>query len=254
MVLRGGGSGLLHPPLTQTVSPLAPTLMARTYMKNSTFRPRYSLRNFWDAITLGLLLLSTNVFSYLKTGFSPMTIFGSIFLLPLVVWVLHLLIRHIVFSPSSFYVEKYIWPSKRIKYSDIIDFGNIRIKTRNGDVILAGMSNAPELIEQFNKLMEQGKIDKDQIENKLVREEATLRKSILPAFAVSFLLSALVLYFWPYRHPVFNDGGIWLFLFGMLLTLLGIFLVVLLVVQWIIKKAGYRQIGVSRMEGHEVEK
>lgn len=167
-----------------------------------------------------------------------MTIFGLIVLVPFVVWVLHLLIRRIVFSQSTFYIEKYTWPSKRIKYSDVIDLGNTRIKTRNGDVILAGMSNAPELIEQFRELIEQGKINKGQIENKLVQEEATFRKSIIPALFVSFILWALVLYFWPYHHLIFNDGGIWQFLFGVLFLLVVIFLVVLLITQWLFKKAG----------------
>ncbi len=213
--------------------------MAKTHItKNSTFRPRYSFRNFWDVITLGLLLFSTVVFYYLKTSFSPMTIFGLIVLVPFVVWVLHLLIRRIVFSQSTFYIEKYTWPSKRIKYSDVIDLGYTSIKTRNGDVILAGMSNAPELIEQFRELIEQGKINKGQIENKLVQEEATFRKSIIPALFVSFILWALMLYFWPYHHLIFNDGGIWLFLFGVLFLLVVIFLVVLLITQWLFKKAG----------------
>ncbi len=214
--------------------------MAKTHMKNPTFKPRYSFRNFWDVITLGLLLFFSAVFFYLKTGFSPMTILDLIILVPFIVWVLHVLIRRIVFSQSTFYVERYTWPSKRIKYSDVLDLGKIRIKTRKGDVILAGISNAPELIEQFEELIEQGRIDKGQIEGKLVQEEATFRKSIIPASVVSFILWALALYLWPYHHPVFNKDGIWLLLFGILVSLPIIFLVVLLVTQLIIKKVGYR--------------
>jgi len=208
-------------------------------MKNSSFRPRYSFKSCWDVITLGFLLFSTIVFGYVKTGFSPITIFGLVIFIPFAIWVLHLLIRRIVFSRSTFYVERYAWPSKRIKYTDVLDIGNMKIKTRNGDVVLAGMANAPELVGKFKLLIEQNRIDQYQIENKTLQEEAVVRKSLIPALVVSFALWGLVLYFLPYHHPLFKNYGIWLFLFGISLSGLVIFLLVMRLTQWIIKKAGW---------------
>jgi hypothetical protein len=160
--------------------------MAKTQiMKKSIFRPRYSFKNFLDVITLGLLLFFTLAFSYLKKGLTPTNIFGWIFLGFFVVFILHFLIRRIVFSESTFYIERYFWSSKKIGYTDVIDLGNTKIKTRRGEISFAGMSNAPELLAQFTRLIEQGKIEQNQIENKVVVQETIFRKSIIPALVVT---------------------------------------------------------------------
>jgi hypothetical protein len=209
------------------------------FMKISIFRPRYSFKNFLDVITLGFLLFFALVFSYLKKGLTPTSIFGWIFLGFFVVFVLHFLIRRITFSQSIFCVERYFWPSKTIGYTDVIDLGKTKIKTRKGEISFAGMSNAPELLAQFTKLIEQGKIKQNQIENKVVLQETIFRKSIIPALVVTFMSWVVVIYFWPFHDSRFST-------FGLGLSLVVIFLLVILTTQWIIKKAGYRLTAVSR--------
>jgi hypothetical protein len=209
-------------------------------MKKIIFRPRYSFKNFLDVITLGLLLFFMLVFTYLKKGLTPTSIFGWIFLGFFVVFVLHFLIRRIVFSQSTFYVERYFWPSKTFEYTDVIDLGKTKIKTRRGEIYFAGMSNVPELIAQFTKLIEQGKIKQEQIANKVVVQETIFRKSIIPAFVVTFILWILVIFLWPYHGSRFGSLGLGFSLFA-------IFLIVMLTTQWIIKKRANK--GPARTSG-----
>jgi hypothetical protein len=197
-------------------------------MQDTVFRPRYSFKSFWDVIILSLLLMFALLFSFLKLGFTLTNMLGSICLIFFLGWISHFLIRRIVFSISSFCIEKYFWPSKTIEYSDVIDLGKTKIKTRRGEVRFTGMSNASELLSRFTKLIEQGKIKKSQIENKVVTQEIIFRKSIIPSLVISSLLWGVGLYFWPDYSSSFISAGILLFI---------IFICVILVIEWMIKKA-----------------
>jgi hypothetical protein len=202
-------------------------------MKDTIFLPKYSFKKFLDVIIIILLLIFSLVFSYLKIGFRSAHIFGWIYLVFFLGWISHFLIRRIVFSRSTFYVEKFVWPAKTFEYTDVIDLGKTKIKTRRGEISFAGMGNAPELLSRFTELIEQGKINKRQIENKVVIQEIIFRKSIIPSIVVSSILWGVTLYFWPYYHYRFG-------ILGICFSLFVIFVLVMFIFQWIIKKAGYR--------------
>ncbi|MBI3176314.1 MAG: hypothetical protein HYZ25_21520 [Chloroflexi bacterium] len=93
------------------------------------------------------------------------------------------------------------------------------------------MSNAADLRYLFKELIEQGKINQHQIENKAVVEDMVQRKSIFPSIIITFMLWGVLLFFWPYYYYSlrFNILGIgfsyWL-----------IFIIVSPVVRWVIKK------------------
>jgi lipopolysaccharide export LptBFGC system permease protein LptF len=119
-------------------------------------------------------------------------------------------------------------PPKTINYAEIIDVGNSKIKTKNGNIYLAGMTNADEVINKFNELINQGKINRNQLEKKVNAEEIIWRKSILPSFMISLPFWGILLYFWPFNKMWFALG------FGLVCGL--IFFFVSTIVQWVVKK------------------
>ena len=157
-------------------------------MQKIIFQPKYSLKGLWDVTLISLLLFVVLVFSFIKFGFDFANIIGLIFLIGFVGWHSRDLIRYIVFSTSSFCVERYIGPSKTINYSEVIDLGRTKVKTQQGEISFAGMSNWDELLNRFKGLIEQGKIDTNQLENKVVVDETILHKTILPSIVIISVL------------------------------------------------------------------
>ncbi len=145
-------------------------------------------------------------------------------------WWMHSLIRRIVFTPSAFIVERYIWPSKKFIYTDVIDIGISKIKTRKGNIVFWGMNNRIEIVNLFMQLIEHGKIRPHQIQHKILLQESIHYKIIIPSLVISFILWCAVLYLWQYR---FSD------LVNLLILPLSFapfFLIVYYMVYWITKR------------------
>jgi hypothetical protein len=178
-------------------------------MKEAIFLPRYTIRGSWDVLSLSLLLTVALLFSIARMGFSSTNIIGIIFLVLGVIKFSDLYLRRIVFTPSDFLVESYFRPSRRIKYSDVIDLGFSKVKTRRGDVSFAGMSNAALLHHLFSELIREGIINNKQFENKVFNEEITLEKSFWPAMASAVVLEIGFLLMWSYYGLRLNSLVIW---------------------------------------------
>ena len=198
-------------------------------MQETSFYPRYKVKDSSDVLTISLLMTAALIYSFLRLGAIPGNIVGLAFHLFFIVWFSRLYIRRIVFTSSSFLVERYVWPAQNINYSDVIDMGRSKIKTRSGKISFAAMSNVAQLHAVFFKLMREGKIDIDQFENKALDEEIVLDKSFWPSLVISVVLGGIFLVYWFYHQSRFG-------LLGILIVLSLIAVVVPPAVQWIYKK------------------
>jgi hypothetical protein len=169
-------------------------------MEETRFYPKYMIRHSIDVLSLCLFVVLVLLFSFLEGVLSWVNIIGVGALLSFIIFMSRQYIRHIVFTSSYFLVERYVWPSKKIDYSDVIDMGAYMVKTRKGEISFAAMSNVTELQSLFFELMRQGKIDIEQFENKALKEEWVRRKSFWPAMVVSLALWGIFLMYWLY-HP-----------------------------------------------------
>lgn len=169
------------------------------------------------------------LFSFLKFGITLSNIALLIVLIFFIAYFSPLYIRRIVFASSFFIVEKYLWPSKKIEYSDVVYVGPSKVKTRKDDVSFAGMSNPDELHSLFIELIEQGEINHNQLEKKIIVEETIDTKSVLPTLIISLPFCILLFYFWPFNDYWFSSVG-----FGVSSGL--IIFIVGSIVKWIMKK------------------
>lgn len=180
-------------------------------MQQNVFKPRYPVRLY-----LGLILLIP-VESFLLwqllsgTDTSPETIFIAGFFGLMLAIMPYAFVKRIVFDSHSFSIEKYLWPTKTIEYTDVVDLGTTMIKTRKGSFAIQSMMNADELRKILTGLIEQGKISHYQIENKVVAQEIISRKALLPAAIISFVLWFISSFIWPYEESFFRDLSLFVF-------------------------------------------
>ncbi len=201
-------------------------------MSETIFRPKYSPSGSFDVLGLTVLMMIALLFSFIKLGVGLSTVLGFTVLFFFTANFSQLYIRQIIFTHSYFIVEKYVWPSKKIAYSDVVDLGPSKVKTRRGDVSFAAMSNAAQLHSLFSELIQEGRIDKNLFENKVVVEELALKKSILPTVVISLILNGLFLVYWFYDQSRFSILGFWLAI--ILIMLVGA--MVMLAIYWINKR------------------
>jgi hypothetical protein len=187
-------------------------------MLETIFRPKYSPRGSYDVLGISLLLAIVSLLSFIKFGIDLTTILAFSFLILFVINFSELYIRRVIFTDSYFIVEKYVWPSKKIAYSDVIDFGFSKVKTRKGDVSFSAISNAAELYSLFSKLIQQGKIDENLFENKVIIEELALRKAILPTIVISMVLNGIFMFYWYYNQSRFSTLSFWLIVISICLV------------------------------------
>jgi hypothetical protein len=176
-------------------------------MQRTDFRPKYTFKSLSDVLLISFGLLFASLFSFWRLGLDFATLSAVFFLFCFCFWWMHNLVRHIVFTASALHITWYFLPPKTINYIDIIDVGFSKIRTKRGYIKLAGMSNAMELLNQVSDLIKQGVLDQNQIEMKLMLEEAIDQKSTLPALIISFPLWGMLFYFWPYHHYWFSPIG-----------------------------------------------
>ena len=177
-------------------------------MKNLIIKPKYSFKSLWDVILLSLVLIFSFIFSVMRLGFSLETLSLLIALIGFCFWWMHSLIRNFIFTSSSFTMVRYIMPPKTIDYAEITDVGNTKIKTKIGSIYFSGITNIGEIIDGFNDLINQGKINRNQLEKKVRIEEITLRKSTLPALIISLPFWGILFYFWPFHGMWFSPLGL----------------------------------------------
>ena len=173
-------------------------------MQQTVFKPKYPVRMY-----LGLfltILIELYLLSQLLSGADTRP--DSIFLAGLFGLILaiapYTFVKRIVFDTHSFSIEKYLWPTKTIEYTDVLDIGTTLIKTRNGNVSIQLMSNADELRTIFSELIQQGKISHYQLENKVATQEILSQKALLPAAIISFVLWGVTSFIWPYEKLLFR--------------------------------------------------
>jgi hypothetical protein len=198
-------------------------------MKNSTIKSEYSFKSLWDVILLSLGLIFSIIFSAVRLGFGPETLSAFVWLIGFCFWWTHSLVSYFIFTPSSFTVVRYIMPAMNINYADVIDIGVSKIKTKFGDVSLAGIANVDEIICKFHDLIDQGKVNPNQLENKILPKERIWRKSILPSLIISLPFWVLLFYSWPFYKMWFTPLGLGLAA-GLILFFVGS------LVQWVVKK------------------
>ena len=189
------------------------------------------IRHSWDVLIISLLLTLVLLYSILKVGLILSNVFGIGLLLSFIIFFSRLYIRRIKFSSSDFLVERYIWPSMKIDYSDVTDMGASKVKTRRGEISFAAMSNFAQLQSVFFELMRQGKIDIERFENKALNEERALQKSFLPSIIASAVVGGLFMLYWFYHQSEITLIGICL-VFGFT------DLVITSIIYWINKKRG----------------
>jgi hypothetical protein len=198
-------------------------------MKALRIRPKYSFKTLSDVILLSLGMLIAIIFNTMRFCINLEVLSMLILLIGFCIWWTHSLIRCVIFDSSTFIVERYILPPMIINYADVVDIGVSKIKTKLGEVSLAGMVNADEITYKFNDLIHQGKINPEQLENKMLTKEIVWRKSIFPTLIISLPLLVMLFYLWPFDNMWFNSLGI-----GIGSGLILFF--VASVVQWVVKK------------------
>ena len=177
-------------------------------MQKEVFLPKYTLRGLWDVLLLSLGGFSVLIIAIWRQGFGIENILFLIALVSFCFWWMHLLVRRIDFNHSTFSVARFLSPTKSIDYVDITDIGLSRLKTKKGEVSFAGMRNTQELLRRFVDLIEQGKIEKEQLAMKIVVEEEIWAKSNVLTAIFSFLFCALLLYKWPFYGYWFSSMGV----------------------------------------------
>ena len=110
-------------------------------MQETIFYPKYLIKHSLDVLSISVFLALALAYSILKLGPTVPNVFGIGFLLFFVTLFSRLYIRRIVFASSHFAVERYVWPSIKIDYSDVVDLGASKIKTQSGEISFAAMSN-----------------------------------------------------------------------------------------------------------------
>ena len=187
-------------------------------MKNSIIKPKYSFTSLMDVILLSLGMIAVNILTAAQSGFTLETLSLFITLLGFCFWWTHSLVRDFIFTPSSFTVMRYIMPAITVNYADVTDVGVSKIKTKNGNISLAGMLNANKIIDKFNDLISQGKISRSHLEKKIKIEETVQRKSLFPSLIISLPFWATLFYYWPFDNKGFSTvslglaGGLILYL------------------------------------------
>jgi hypothetical protein len=110
-----------------------------------------------------------------------------------------LFIRRITFMTDSFSIEKYLWPTKTIEYTDIVGIGLTMIRTRREIIGIQAMANSDELRNIFNRIMEQRKISQYQIENKTIHQIANSRIAYIAAIVIASIPWLIItFYVWPH--------------------------------------------------------
>lgn len=84
-------------------------------------------------------------------------------------------------------------------YNEIRDIGRTAIKTQQGAISLMGILNIEELNQKFQELINQGKVSRYQLEDKLEKEEDLVKKTITISFPITLI-------FWTLFYFTYQPG------------------------------------------------
>ncbi len=174
-------------------------------MQEKIFTPRYTAKLYFGLFCLVLLELIMLWQFISGKNSSTTSIFFAAFLGLIDAILPFVIIKRIVFSAKAFTVEKFLLPSKTIEYTEVVDIGITVIKTKNGNLAILPMLNSVELRNILSGLIEQGKINSYQIENKLVSQEVNSRKATILSGIISIVLWVVPSVIWPYKDSLFRD-------------------------------------------------
>ena len=199
-------------------------------MQEIVFKPKYP-----PQLTFGTLVLTPIEFYILWQILagkdpSPENIFGAVFFGLLLIIPPFAYIKRMVFRTNNFSIEKFILPTKTIEYSDVTDVGAMVLKTRKGGLSLRTMTNSDELSKILAELIKQGKINRLQLENKVDSRSIIVRKALIPAWVISFIIWGITFFMFPYKDSFFRD-----------LSIIGIFFPVYVVVYQVLKNRADNQ-------------
>jgi hypothetical protein len=194
-------------------------------MEEKIFEPKYTAKLYFGLLSIVLFdfLMLWQIISGKDS--SPVTIIFAAFITLFIAVLPYVFMKRIVFKANAFTVEKFLWPTKTIEYTEVVDIGTARIKTKNGNLSLQAMMNSDELRNILTGLIKQGKISSYQIENKLVSQEKMSRKARTLAIIFSTVLWVVTTLIWPYRDSLFRD-----------LILLVFFIPIYIVIYMVLKK------------------
>ncbi len=177
-------------------------------MQDNVFLPKYTYKGLFDVLLISLGLLAVSISAIWKQGFGLENFIYLIAFALFCFWWIRNLIRQVVFNNSAFSVSRFLLPTITIDYVEITDIGFSKIKTKKGEISLAGMNNAQELLRRFVRLIEQGKIEKTQLEMKVAVQDKVWKKSIGLTAILSFPFCVLLFYVWPFNNYWFSALGI----------------------------------------------
>jgi hypothetical protein len=199
-------------------------------MGETIFKPKYPAKMYWGILIITVLecFILWQIFSGKDTSLG--IVFVAAFFGLLLALMPYAIIRRIVFGRDAFSIERFLWRKKMIVYADVMDIGTTIIKTRNGKLSIQSMTNSEELRNIFAGLIEQGKINRYQIENQLLSQELISQRALRPALVIAFVLWGITFLVWPYEHSFFRD-----------LSFLAFFIPVYFVVNWFLKNRADNQ-------------
>ncbi|NSW52775.1 MAG: hypothetical protein HPY85_09745 [Anaerolineae bacterium] len=180
-------------------------------MKELNFKTQYSVV-YYFRLTLSFILTIFFILLVFEDNLMAAIFVAVLGFVPLMA-ILFFHIKKIVFNENSFSVQKFIGPVKVINYVDVVDIGLNTIKTKKGNILLRDMKNRKELRKIFKKFLEQGTIDREQIEGKLENQEINSIKAYIPALIISSVLSIIVVIILPFKIGDFANSLLFFGLF-----------------------------------------
>lgn len=192
-------------------------------MKQINFKPDYGYRRI-GAVFLFLIGFFMLCFGLTVTGATFSTWGFGLFLILLCLVSFFAYPKEIVFTQSRIIVKRFLLPKQIFEYQEFTDIGGMMVKFGTRTIPLLHMRNQDEIIEIFQKLFDEQKIQPSQIEGKLIVEDALTQKALkiaivpgfLGGFALDYLLSTYFSLNLDYRLT---------FLISFLTSLTGIYIV-----------------------------
>ena len=160
-------------------------------MQEIIFKPKYPSQLIPGILILALiesfLLWQIIIEKDISIAIISATLFFGILLI--IQPIVH--IKRIIFRENNFSIEQLILPTKTIDYSNIIDIGEMALKTQNEEFSFRAMTNSKELNEILKELIQKGVISRHQLDNELEYQEGLFLSSFKIAGLISIILWAI---------------------------------------------------------------
>jgi hypothetical protein len=176
-------------------------------MENFVFKPKYRL-NFYFGLASGVVMFLLLLWIIVDTqdfSFQSILWLGIMILIPLII--LSAFIRSITFESQSFTVSKFLFLSKTYEYTEIVDFSKRMIKTERGTIALTWVKNNDEFYDKMTHLLNEGRINNQKIEHRLVPVENMARKAFFPSIVVTIILWLIITWKFHIQQSFASDIG-----------------------------------------------